>query len=313
MTESQNRRAVIDIGTNSVKLLVADVVQDRVDPVWERGQQTRLGEGFYDSQTLQPEAIERTLQAVDAFKQRAEELGTDSIRIVATSATRDASNGSELTGAIARQVGVNVETLPGKTEAEWSFRGAMTAPGLADRAAMVIDVGGGSTEFIVGSNGHLEWSESFALGTVRWLEQSRPANPPAEGALQRSRDSIDAFLLDNVTSKLNPHLERIRDVSPEMVGVGGTFGILARMELQTEEFDRERIEAVRLAPAAVTRWAERLWSMTFEERGKLPGLPPERADVMLIGIVIIERILRAFGFEELRPSLRGLRFAALMK
>ena len=307
-----NRRAVIDIGTNSVKLLVAEISGNHVNPVWERGRQTRLGEGFYDSQTLQPAAIQRTVEAVEEFKSRAEELEARDVRIVATSATRDARNGQELTDAIAAAVGIEVETLPGKTEADWSFRGAMTAPGLADKAALVIDVGGGSTEFIVGSKGRSAWSESFELGTVRWLEKSRPANPPANGELASCRDSIDSFLGETVAPGLEQQLRQIQDAAPELIGVGGTFGILARMELQTEEFDRDRIEAVRLPAAAVKQWVERLWTLTFEQRGMLPGLPPERADVMLMGAVIIERIMGMFAFEQLRPSLRGLRFAALM-
>ncbi len=310
--EECGRRAVIDIGTNSVKLLVADVSGDRIAPVWERGRQTRLGEGFYDTHTLQPAAIARTVEAVDAFRLRAGELGAQNLRVVATSATRDASNAAELIDAIRERSRIVVETLSGRTEAEWSFRGSMTACGPDAQTALVIDVGGGSTEFIVGDAGRLAWSESFELGTVRWLERSHPGNPPAPGELQACRDSIDVFLRQRVAPGLLPALESVRDDAPFLVGVGGTFGILARMELAAEEFDRERIEALRLDAATVTDWVERLWRLTFEERGALPGLPSERADVMLMGAAIIERIMAAFGFGTLRPSLRGLRFAALM-
>ncbi len=312
MSASAQRRAVIDIGTNSVKLLVADVAGQSVTPLWERGEQTRLGEGFYDARLLQPAAIARTVGAIAGFQTRARELEAASVRVIATSAARDALNGAELTDAIASETGLTVEVLSGRDEAGWAFRGATA--GIADppQSACIIDVGGGSTECTIGADGILHWSESFHLGTVRWLEKLRPGNPPQPSELPQCRESIADFLNRRVAPDLAPAIERLGAPRPPLIGVGGTFAILARMELQTDDFDREQIESTSLSRTTLTDWTDRLWSMTFDERGALPGLPPERADVMLMGAAIVEQFMLCLGFESLRPSSRGLRFAALM-
>ena len=310
--ETTVRRAVIDIGSNSVKLLVADVAADQVEPVWENGEQTRLGEGSYDSRRLRPSAISRTQRAVEAYHGRARELGAESVRIVATCAVRDADNRSELTEAIQDSLGVGVEALSGDEEAEWAFRGVMSDDSLADAAALIVDLGGGSTEFIAGIDREIRWRGSFALGTVRWLERMRPGDPPSPEDLSRCRASIADFLRERVIPTLEPALEPIRGESSVLIGVGGAVGILARMHLGMEEFSRPRIESCRLRASDVTEWVNRLWGLPFAARGEIPGLPPERADVMLTGACILEGVMKQSGFSEMRPSARGLRFAALM-
>lgn len=313
MNAIKQRRAVIDIGTNSVKLLVAEIQQQEVTPLWERGEQTRLGEGFYNSRRLQPAAIDRTVQAIAGFQRRARELGADAIRVIATSATRDAQNGDDLTAAITASTGLEVEIISGRQEADWAFRGAAAGLANAPESACVIDIGGGSTECTVGTHGRLEWSESFELGTVRWLEKLRPAEPPQPAELRDCRKSIADYLRRHVEAGLKPALACHPDApAPALIGVGGTFGILARMELQTDDYDRERIEAATLSLPIVANWTEKLWRLGFRQRGQIPGLPPERADVMLMGAAIIEQFMHCFQFSEVRPSSRGLRFAALL-
>lgn len=311
-TTPDQRRAVIDIGTNSVKLLVADVAENHVEPVSEDGRQTRLGEGFYEAQWLQPAAIARTLEAVVDDHARAVEMGAGTIRIVATSAVRDARNGDELRAAIRERVGLTVEVLSGEQEAEWAFRGVMTDTGLSAGTVLILDVGGGSAEFIVGRQGELRWRDSFPLGTVRWLERIKPQDPPLPGDLQACRQSIAEFLRAEAAPRLEPELESARAAGATLVGVGGAVNTLTRMELGMDHFDRGKIEAARLNLAVVTGWVERLWSLSFSARGDIAGLPPERADVMLMGVCILEGVLEQFRFSELRPSGRGLRFAAVM-
>lgn len=306
------RRAVIDIGTNSVKLLVVDVKGDRIDPIWEGGEQTRLGAGFYESRHLQSAAIERTLKAVAAYHARAGELGASTVRVVATSAVRDAINGGDLTNAIRDLIGVSVECLSGDCEAEWAFRGVMTNRLLADRPALIVDLGGGSTEFIVGDGKELLWRASFELGTVRWLERMGPGDPPKLEELRSCRESVAEYMRCNVMPRLGPSLELVRRREPVLVGTGGAVGILTRMHLEMEDFVRERIEATRLRAMDVAAWVDRLWSLPFAARGEIAGLPPERADVMLMGVCILEGVMQQCGFSVLQPSARGLRFAALM-
>src|SRR5262249_29970487 len=137
------RRAVIDVGTNSVKLLVADVQGREVHPVWEESAQTRLGRGFYQSHHLQPETVAQTAAAVAAFAAKAREMQAQVPRVIATSAARDALNAGELTGAIESAAGLPVEIISGEREAEWAFRGVTTDAELSGKPLLLLDVGGG--------------------------------------------------------------------------------------------------------------------------------------------------------------------------
>jgi exopolyphosphatase / guanosine-5'-triphosphate,3'-diphosphate pyrophosphatase len=314
---SFTRRAVIDVGTNSVKLLVADVVGREVQPVLEDSKQTRLGRGFYDTLRLQPEAVETTAQAVATFAEAATGLSAQSIRVIATSAARDAVNADELTSAIHKSSGLKVEIISGDQEADWAFSGVTTDPALAKLPLLLLDVGGGSTEFILGHAGEKHFRQSFPLGTVRLLEKFPPADPPAPKNFSSCRDWLREFLQKQVRPAIEPAMQRETRLDPRhrevrLVGTGGTTSILARMELKMEGFDRERIEALRLKLADVRRLSQQLWSLPLEERRKTPGLPPKRADVILMGVAIFEAIMEEFDFDELRVSTRSLRFAAVM-
>ena len=306
------RRAVIDIGTNSVKILLADVSGDHVEPLYEQGIQTRLGAGFYESNQLQKAAIARTLEVVVEYFQFALRQGAETVRVIATSAVRDACNAEDLTHPIMERTGLCVRALSGAEEAEWAFRGVMSDRSLPALPMLIVDLGGGSAEFIVGVGGELRWRESFPIGTVRWLERSRLSDPPTSEELALSRMSVAEFLRSEVAPGLTRELEPLRAEGATLVGVGGAVSILARMHRGIETFDRELIEAARMERADVSGWVERLWGAPFEARGEIVGLPPERADVMLMGACILEGVMKTFSFEALRPSSRGLRFAALM-
>src|SRR3954471_1236318 len=173
-------RAVIDIGTNSVKLLVAEVSGGRVDPLYEGSEQTRLGAGFYEAHRLLPEAIAKTAEAVRAFVENAERFGPVTLHVIATSAARDAVNQGELVDAIRRATARELAVISGDLEAEWAFSGVACDPKLAEQALLVMDIGGGSTEFIVGAKGERRAGKSFQIGSVRLLEKFPPSDPPTE-------------------------------------------------------------------------------------------------------------------------------------
>ena len=154
------RRAVIDVGTNSIKLLIADVAGREVRPVLEESHQTRLGRGFYRTHKLQPEPIAATAKAVGEFAAKAREEKAISVRIIATSAARDATNAEELITAIQRASKLAVEIISGEQEADWAFQGAMTDPALAREPLLLLDVGGGSTEFILGHGEQKDFRQS---------------------------------------------------------------------------------------------------------------------------------------------------------
>src|SRR6516225_3565716 len=192
------RRAVIDVGTNSIKLLVADVSGREVRPVHEESRQTRLGKGFYATHQLQPEAIAHTAAVVWEFAEIARERNTDALRVIATSAVRDAVNPTDLTTAIQRASDLKVEIISGEREAELVFQGVCTDPELAKQQLLLLDVGGGSTEFILGQGLHQHFAQSFPLGTVRLLEKFPHGDPPTRAEFTACRDWIIHFLRSEV-------------------------------------------------------------------------------------------------------------------
>ena len=314
---SLTRRAVIDIGTNSVKLLVAEVSSRDVRPLWEDSKQTRLGEGFYDSHQLRAEPIKKTAEVVEKFAGVAREWKTNRIRVIATSAARDANNSGDLTSAVERASGLKVEIISGEQEADWAYQGVTSDAELAKHPLLLLDVGGGSTEFILGHGEKKDFRHSFALGTVRLLEKFPPSDPPTPGELVSVRAWLGNFLRTEVRPQIEKELRHEKKFDPahhgvRLVGTGGTTTILARMEGEMEDFSRERIEATRLSRARMRANAKKLWELPLAERIKVVGLPPKRADVILMGVAIYEAVMEEFGFAELRVSTRGLRFAALM-
>jgi exopolyphosphatase/guanosine-5'-triphosphate,3'-diphosphate pyrophosphatase len=305
------RRAVIDVGTNSVKLLVADVTGDEVRPVHEESRQTRLGKGFYETHRLQPEPIARTAEAVWLFSEIARDKNADSIRVIATSAARDAVNPADLLLSIERASGLKTEIITGTREAEWAFQGVATNPELAQHPLLLLDVGGGSTEFILGHGKEKTFAHSFPLGTVRLLEKFPHSDPPTAAEFQACQDWVKQLLHGEVRPQLGPALQN-EHAAVWLVGTGGTTSILARIERKLDRFDREKIESTVLTHAGVVAHRKHLWQMPLELRKEVPGLPKLRADVILTGVLIYEAVMEEFGFQELHISSRGLRFAAVM-
>jgi exopolyphosphatase/guanosine-5'-triphosphate,3'-diphosphate pyrophosphatase len=316
------RRAVIDIGTNSVKLLVADILDQRVRPIREQSKQTRLGSGFYQRRMLQSDAIAATASAVASFADEARADRAASIRIFATSAARDAANARELTEAIERACALKVEVISGEQEADWVFAGVAADGRFAGRRLLLLDVGGGSTEFILGHDTHKDFRASLPVGSVRLFEQLPHSDPPKTEELAACRQWLSRFL----ATEVRPLLESAGVCHPNpgaseagrsgqsvlLVGTGGTATILARLESQMAEYDRERIEATRLTVERVRWHTQHLWSLPLAERQNLIGLPKNRADIILTGVAIYEAIMEHFGFPDLLISTRGLRFAAVI-
>jgi exopolyphosphatase/guanosine-5'-triphosphate,3'-diphosphate pyrophosphatase len=253
---------------------------------------------------------------VAAFAEVAREHKADSIRVIATSAARDSKNPDELLAAIREASGLKVEIISGDQEADWAFQGVTTDPQLARQHLLLLDVGGGSTEFILGQGEQKHFRQSFPLGTVRLLEKFRVSDPPTAEEFTACRQWLKKFLDEQVKPQLEPAMTREMKLRPAgkiiLVGTGGSTSLLARMEAKMDDYDRDRIEATRLPLARVLWHREHLWSLPLETRKEIIGLPPKRADVILSGVAIYEAVMEAFDFPELRVSTRGLRFAAVM-
>ena len=304
-------RAVIDVGTNSVKLLVAVVEGRKVRPLHEASQQTRLGQGFYETHVLQAGAIDQTAKAVGEFAHEAQRWEAAVIKVIGTSAVRDAVNKDQLVTALEAAAGVPVRVITGEQEADWAYQGVTSDPQLAGQNLLVMDVGGGSTEFILGQGGRRLFAESFPIGSVRLLEKIAISDPPQDAELSTCENEVRAVLENGLKPHLEPSLQRLSG-SVQLVGTGGTSTILARVKLKMRSFSRELIEGTFLSRDEVHQEIMRLWRMPLEQRKHIIGLPPNRADVILTGTVIFHQVMEVFRLETLRASTRGLRFAALM-
>jgi exopolyphosphatase / guanosine-5'-triphosphate,3'-diphosphate pyrophosphatase len=306
------RRAAIDIGTNSVKLLVADVDERSVVPVFEESEQTRLGRGLYDTHELQADAIHDTAVVVAHFVAIARLKQASALRVFATSAAREAKNQRELVSAIKESSGLDVEIITGEQEADLVYQGVRSDPTLAGERLLILDVGGGSSEFIVGRSEHPEFARSFPLGSVRLLEQLRPSDPPTSEQLQRCRDYLKSFFAEHVKPAMRGVLGKERGET-RLIGTGGAATILARMEYRLDKYHRHEIDGALIHLEAVRSWMSRLWSMPLAERKTIIGLPKKRADVILTGMAIYEAVLESLEFATVRASTRGLRFAAVIQ
>ena len=301
------RRGVIDIGTNSVKLFVADLRDGEISPHLETSRQTRLGQGLYDSNQLQAGPIRATIDAVRELLDLAKRHDCNDTRIIATSAVREAANAGEFLDALAQPTSV----LSGDDEARLAFDGVHSCPRLANRPALVVDVGGGSTEFIAGDASGMRHHKSLPLGSVRLMECHTVSDPPTTGERLAVRDSIETCLAGAALLELRGHLGALGPPPVTLIGTGGMASLFAKMELADDGYDRDRMEAVKLPLAQVTALRERLWNLPLAKRRTIIGLPSNRADVALFGSLIYEQLMRELGFAALRISTRGLRFGAL--
>ena len=285
------RRAVIDIGTNTVKVLVADVLQGQVVPVLHKDRVTRLGEGVNEQQRLSTAAIARTLQAVDEFRLEAKESGAINIIALTTSACRDAANRNELFDAVRQKCGLEVQLITGDQEAELIFRGVSSDPEWTGAPLVVMDVGGGSAEFIEGVDGKMELFQSLPLGALRLTEQF------GQGKL--------AELCEHARTVLRPALARYKLSNGRLIGTGGTISTFARMEWGA-------VDHVKISREALLGSVQRLDAMPLAERRKVSGLPADRADIIVAGGAVFLVAMELLGADELTVSVRSLRFGALL-
>jgi len=283
--------AAIDCGTNSTRLLVARGAGATKEALARVNTITRLGRGVDATGKLDPDAIARTTDALRDYKRILDEHGAKRIRVTATSAARDAENRDEFFDAAEAILGVRPELLSGETEAELSFRGATAELDPADGPFLVVDIGGGSTEFIVGTD-EVEGSMSIDIGCVRFFEQYVESDPPAPEELHACISVTDAWM-DDVAREL-PALRSAKT----FVGLAGTVTTMAAVEIGLPEWDRDAIHHFRFERDAIEDVFRTLVTESLADRVHNPGLEPERADVIVAGACIFVAIVRWLGIEE---------------
>jgi exopolyphosphatase/guanosine-5'-triphosphate,3'-diphosphate pyrophosphatase len=287
--------ASLDIGTNSTRVLVARPVDGKLDILDRRNTITRLGQGIGANGRLAPEAVERTLDCLAGYRQILDRHGVERLRVAATSAARDAANRDEFFDAVEALVGARPELLTGDEEGRLSFRGATGELDPGSGPFLVVDIGGGSTEFIVGTD-RVDGVMSVDVGCVRLTEKFLLHDPPQPEELTACISLTDAYL-DDVVREI-PAVSEART----LVGVAGTITTVAAVEIGLETYDRDRIHHFHLTREAAEDVFRTLATESRAERINNPGLEEARADVIVAGCCVLVAIFRHFGFDEMIVS-----------
>ena len=289
-----SRVAVIDIGTNSTRLLVAGVEDGRVVEIDRRTRVTRLGRGVDLSGTLATEAIEAVCDVLSEYVAACEQLGATNVDAIATSAVRDASNGDAFVAELRERFALDARILDGEQEALLTYRGA-TAERPPAGPVLVIDIGGGSTELIVGTGTEVSFHDSIQAGVVRHSERHLSGDPPAAGELEA--------LANDTLALITAALARHPDVRVDSgIAVAGTPTSLAAIELRLDPYDPKRVHGHRLSLETIQHMLSELASMPLSERREITGLDPDRAPTIVAGVVILIEVMRTFDLGKVTVS-----------
>ncbi|HUK65224.1 MAG TPA: Ppx/GppA phosphatase family protein [Anaeromyxobacteraceae bacterium] len=298
------RYAAIDVGSNTVLLLVAERRGDLFVPVLERAEITRLGRGVDRTGRFDPAAVEDTTRVLGRYASEARQLGVAAIACVATSAARDASNGADFFAAARRAAGLAPEVISGDEEARLVWASAWRDFGGGSCELAVLDVGGGSTEIGLGSGPVPRTHQSLQVGAVRLTERVGPGDPPGALGL-RALSSRAAEALEPARAMAEP------PPPSRLVGTAGTVTTLAAVEKALPTYDGAAVHGSELTLEELTRLYLRLGELTTPERARLPGMEPKRADVIVAGCAIVLEAMRLFCFDRLTVSDRGVRWGLL--
>ena len=296
------RVGVVDLGTNSTRLLVADVDDGVVREVDRRLTITRLGEGVDERRLLLPTALARVRNTLGNYRRALESSGAERTLAVATSAVRDAENGEAFLGEVEWSYGFDTRLLSGHEEALLTFRGVSAGREVA-KGTLVVDVGGGSTELVLGGPEGVAWHESLDLGCVRVTERFFRSDPPEASEVDAAREHVRAVLAEHVPAGTAP---------TRAIGVAGTVTTLAVLSLGLDEEDPEAVDGHELGSAWIEGQVERLAAMPVDEIRRLRGMHPDRAPVILAGAVVLAETLRHFGLERLETSEQDIMHGAAL-
>jgi exopolyphosphatase/guanosine-5'-triphosphate,3'-diphosphate pyrophosphatase len=292
------RVAALDCGTNSLRLLISEVDGDRLTDVVREMEIVRLGEGVDETGRFAAAALERTFRVVEQYAGAIRAHGAERIRMVATSATRDAANRDEFLDGVRSRLGVEPQVVSGDEEASLSFEGAtaeLRGTGRFPAPYAVCDIGGGSTEFVVGDDTGVVAAKSVDIGCVRMTERHLRADPPSAEQIRAATEDIDTAIA--VAAAAVP----LRDART-LVGLAGSVTTVAALILGLPAYDPERIHHSRLRAADVAEMSAALLAMPRAERAALGPMHPGRVDVIGAGALVLDRIMRAGGFAEVVVS-----------
>lgn len=293
-----SRKAIIDIGSNSIKFFVGELAADRtITTVLDTNDIARLGEGLDKTGLISPEAMERNVAAVAAFRAKAEELGADQVVAVGTMALRNAKNSGEFVEKVKAACGVEVQIIPGEEEARLSYLAILSGLPLQGGDLVVFDTGGGSTEFIFGHGTEVTKRFSVNLGAVRITENYLKSDPVTPDEVAAALAQIDKEFAE----------AGVEGSPAQLVGMGGTVTSMGAVKHKMAKYDPDVIQGSSLTREDIRAQIAEYSAKTIEERRSITGLQPKRADVILAGACILDVITRRLGVGQLTISDRGLR------
>jgi len=295
------RVASIDIGTNTILLLIAETDEGKLKPLFEMETIVGLGKGLQKDGDLSQEAMERGFQTLARYLERCQTMGVQKVFAVGTSALREAKNSGNFLKTIKEKLNLSIEIISGEEEAHLSFLAVIRDLKELNKVVLVIDVGGGSTEFILGKGNRIIQSVSLPLGSVRFTDQFLLSDPVQEEEWEKMEREI-LELLVSIPHPQEPF---------SMVAVGGTATTLASVEQGLDEFIPEKIHHFVLKKEALRKQIDLYRSKTIDERKKIPGLPPARADVILAGGAILYMAMEKLGCASVLLNCHGVRYGSL--
>lgn len=296
---------MIDIGTNSTRLLVADISSGRVKEITRQTRVTGLGRGVDHSGQLSVEGIEAACEAIRDYIAEIERLKAEETSVIATSAVRDADNGDAFLAELRERFSLTAEVIAGEEEAELTYLGCLSERS-GNENLLVFDIGGGSTEIIIGSGYELDFYTSLQAGVVRHTERFLTSDPPAAAELEKLAASIKKLIDNALEGHGVPAVEAA-------VAVAGTPTSVAAVDLELDPYDPLAVEGHRLPLGTVQRWLSKLASVPTVERRRVVGLHPDRAPAIVAGVVILIEVMRAFDLEEIEVSEHDILYGAAIR
>lgn len=292
------RVAVVDIGTNSTRMLIADVEDGEVAEVERRTTVTNLGRGVDLTGSLCSDAIDSVCTVIGDYRATWQELGAERVFAIATSAVRDSVNGEAFIAELRERFDLDAQLLSGAEEARLTYLGATAARPADGSPTLVLDIGGGSTEVIVGTGSKVVFHTSLQAGTIRHSERHLKSDPPHPHELEDLAGDVRQ-LIERAVTDAGPGPVRA-------IAVAGTPTSLAAIDQELEPYEPDRVHGHRLTLRPIQRMLSRLAAMPLAERLRIPGLHPGRAPTIVAGTVILVQVMRAFGIEEIEVSERDI-------
>ena len=286
--------AAIDIGTNTTRLIVAEVSGTSLEELERRTTITRLGEGVDRSGSLSAPGVERVFETLAGYREIVEELGAQPAFAFATSAVRDAANGGDFLREVESRFGFRARLLSGNEEALLAFRGATIGRALMG-SVLVVDIGGGSTELVLGDLAGPSFHVSLDIGAVRLTERHLHGDPPTPAELAHCATVVRELLLDRIP-------DGVLNAPRAAIGNAGTITTIAALDQHLQAYDRDRVQGYSISRRAVNEQFARLAALPLAERRLVPALEPERAPVIVAGAIVCRELLDAFALEAIEAS-----------